>query len=382
MRDYLKFGLLNLGKLFQKYTGFMVLLLLVEMITAMAIYFSYGVYANYEYEKNDNILGSRSMTILFLGEQEDGEKTAIPLYRFTEIQEQLEKAVGSALVSIRIETFDADQRIYVYGVCEKQLAEYEFLDQTARQILENGRYFTEAEEEQGANVCLTYWPDQRALQYYGRTYEAVGTLLNWYGVDYEEKLTAGGWDAYFVPYNSLPAESLVDTVEILVDRMVSERMEDSVKTLLDQYFSGEYEYIGPDEVSEVKLETSAAVVLMIVIMAVLAAVNQYMTYDYLFRCRKRMMAAARICGGIRGKLFVSHLTEIFSVALLGTICAWGLYAGVLEKALNQNFVYFDEIYTTQVYVMITGIYLGILLIVSAGMSLRYVLKTPLTLLRS
>ena len=123
------------------------------------------------------------------------------------------------------------------------------------------------------------------------------------------------------------------------------------------------------------------------IMAILAAfvvmsgINYSIIFSHILDKRRRMLAVSRMCGCTGIKSIIIYMIEIMSVSLitLGGGVLIFIY-GILPK-IKSTFEYIEYYLNTKVYIELSLIYVGILIVIYLALVLRYARKTPVRLFK-
>lgn len=375
----LALSLKNIKKLIKEQTGLVCLLIFVEMVCLAAILFTYGIYNNYQTVKGDDILNSRRIYIQFGIDQEGEETDAVQMQTIKNAWEQMELLLKDRICSVLICADSDDKSIRLYGVRNYTEVKYEYLDLTGQELLVEGRFFSQEEQESGAPVALSFWENQEKMTFDQTDFTVIGTMMDYFG-GYEQYVEGGNSDLYYVPLKAIPEDAYIHYIELYTTQILSAQMEEQIKALFLQA-AGSFYYEGCDTVNIADIEARNGIMLLAIFMAVLSSINLLAIYGYLCEKRQNEFAVFRVCGGKRHQLCIIMLLEILIMSCISVLGANLIYAGILERVLEKYFIYFGYFYSNNVYIRFSLLYILVLIIFGGIMVSIRSIYTPVKIIK-
>lgn len=118
-----------------------------------------------------------------------------------------------------------------------------------------------------------------------------------------------------------------------------------------------------------------------VIIALAAAINLAVLYQYVLVSRRKTLAIFRLVGGTKNRI---RRLYIFETALLSTVM-FVISAVIFNVAIKPFIVkvypYIENLYTLKVYAIMFLIYMAVTVVILNIMIMRYVSKAPVNLMK-
>ena len=111
------------------------------------------------------------------------------------------------------------------------------------------------------------------------------------------------------------------------------------------------------------------------LLAILAGVNMYMIYRFIFKKRRKKLAVFLLCGCSKKRARMLFFTEILCNMLCVVIVATGLFRFVVFPQMLTWFKYVDRIYGIKEYGTIIGIFLFVVLLIGYALSFSITRKS-------
>lgn len=114
----------------------------------------------------------------------------------------------------------------------------------------------------------------------------------------------------------------------------------------------------------------------------ISAINYCIMYKHILTKRRRILAVSRICGCTGAKASMVYFIELYGLSVILLVIGLLIFHYAILPAASGTFEYMSAYMTTKTYLKISGIYLGMLLVVYVILIGRFVRKTPAELIRS
>jgi hypothetical protein len=347
---------LNIRELWNKQRVFLIILILVQALSAFCLIFIVGVIIN-----NQLYSGMDYITDYFYISFEENVK-----YNEVEdtIKDIFDNVLKSAAHSFRIHAeyksiliwTDAsiENGRYVYGPFL-----YEMLDAQ----LESGRKPTEEELNSEDCVAVVLGISDNTLRICGEDYEIIG----------RRAANDGSVEQAFVGPRKLYKLSLRD-LKIRLNRYLTQKEIDSITEKLDQVIAGRYRISDmgkADDEGDIRAVLRAVILSCILIAFVLAG-TLTMLYQHIMDKRKYKLAVFRLTGCSAWACVKYFMAEMAVVSIPSLGIGLGVFYILQKLKLNKIYPYM-ELYLD--YKMYVGLFVGMLVVLNILMLLPTLIRT-------
>ena len=366
----------NIRSFLLHHTGFFILMLCCVLSSAAVMLFSFGLYQNYQLEKEDFTAAQKALEFPCSGVKKDELK---------QIVESLDSNTHSHITLIFASLSDGafwdgrSQELFTRFVYQN--GAYHPYPDGEKNLYENkfvldGRYFTDVEYQTGEKVMLVSTHDMVINeQQHDPQYAENGALILPETIEGYDTFPVCGEDftpimmtktTSEVPFPSVPAETEVlhfsfDFDVPPTDQQAYALLETVQRVCGDRVTLPE---ITPAYEEDYTLYNT--IMLIAVLIAAAAAVNIVILYYYILLKRRKTLAVCMLCGCTRGKAVLMYLGESLLLTLPLFALAVLLYDRLLLPALTRFFPFIQTAYSPALYLRAMGIYVGVC---TAGMLL-------------
>ena len=375
-----------------------VLIIILQVLSAVSVVFAYGVYCNYRYERSSELLESTGFTFSFTEDirladikaamdevpaeviTEAGHIQLFSVYTLNgasiseplvdEINERFENGnftLGDLeYVYIDIDMqYDPEKQEYVYeqknyDFCREHIAEGEFIDNEDYSSGAKQLYFCKGSRfapAVGSTVELC-----------GETFEVAGRFLT---------LDEHPDDQIVLSYYAVPDDLRVRSLSYYYDGFVPKTYYDRTVGIFKSRFGDMVHIQEPDELEIEDHNYYTTVMAIAVMFIVIPVINIGILLFYVVSIRNRMAAVFRIEGGTRGSIVLMFMKEYMLITAIDNAVGLALFRFVLYPLFKPRFAYFDRIYDIAVYPIFYGIMLSVTAFVLFVMLRLAVSKTPI-----
>lgn len=339
-------------------TIFFVMVLCI-LCSALILNFSYGLYQNYQTQKTADVVELNTI----IPEIQEGQaltKADLEQYLGALSTDTLDQMMVIYTMSL-LDGFPEEDfgtmyarftiRNHKYQICEETRAAFE---DNGR--LTSGRYFTNEEEEIGANVAIVNWNDNTlALQ------SGADTIIL-FGKEYQ---VIGIYDGTvpIVPFLSLPDDFVIgDGFGMIFYQNITRSQYEELVTTAEMVLPGmlAFDALRLPDVDQVNLYNN--IIAISVVIALISAINFAMLYLYMIKKRLKDLTIFRLCGCTKSKVVKIYLGECIMISIPVYLIGTGVYAILMHNVLSEIFPYMENAYTLPVYAEIFLIYLISMLI--------------------
>lgn len=382
---YFKYTLKNIKSFFINNFIIFILLVISTITSAIVIFFSYGVYQNYN-------------TILSYKEDDLSDDYIGINYVNTSSEYVTKRDLLNCLSEIDDISNELREQIIQYdveGIIDNNSYEFKFLYsdgkfKVAEEFKENlkkydnlteGTYWSDYEEANGICVALISDPavfgEISALDSikYGNQLK-IGEKI--YDIIGEQAWNENG--AMF-PFSTVADEQLLTSTLISFNSAVSVKTYNQIRDVFNNYMGDKAVFEEIRTIDKDTYYTYKTVILISVFIALIAAINFMILYRYIMSTRKRTTAIFRILGLTPAKLNFMNMSECIILIVPFFILGMVLYQTVFLPRLHTYFVYMQDAYTPFVYFLLFVIFISVSLIVIGIMLLVMSRKRILELIK-
>ena len=382
---YFKYTLKNIKSFFINNFIIFILLVISTITSAIVIFFSYGVYQNYN-------------TILSYKEDDLSDDYIGINYVNTGTEYVTKRDLLNCLSEIDDISNELREQIIQYdveGIIDNNSYEFKFLYcdgkfKVAEEFKENlkkydnlteGTYWSDYEEANGICVALISDP------------AVFGEISALDSIKYVNQLKIGGkiydiigkqaWNekGAMFPFSTVADEQLLTSTLISFNSAVSVKTYNQIRDVFNNYMGDKAVFEEIRTIDKDTYYTYKTVILISVFIALIAAINFMILYRYIMSTRKRTTAIFRILGLTPAKLNFMNMSECIILIVPFFILGMVLYQTVFLPRLHTYFVYMQDAYTPFVYFLLFVIFISVSLIVIGIMLLVMSRKRILELIK-
>ena len=382
---YFKYTLKNIKSFFINNFIIFILLVISTITSAIVIFFSYGVYQNYN-------------TILSYKEDDLSDDYIGINYVNTGSEYVTKRDLLNCLSKIDDISNELREQIIQYdveGIIDNNSYEFKFLYcdgkfKVAEEFKENlkkydnlteGTYWSDYEEANGICVALISDP------------AVFGEISALDSIKYVNQLKIGGkiydiigkqaWNekGAMFPFSTVADEQLLTSTLISFNSAVSVKTYNQIRDVFNNYMGDKAVFEEIRTIDKDTYYTYKTVILISVFIALIAAINFMILYRYIMSTRKRTTAIFRILGLTPAKLNFMNMSECIILIVPFFILGMVLYQTVFLPRLHTYFVYMQDAYTPFVYFLLFVIFISVSLIVIGIMLLVMSRKRILELIK-
>lgn len=382
---YFKYTLKNIKSFFINNFIIFILLVISTITSAIVIFFSYGVYQNYN-------------TILSYKEDDLSDDYIGINYVNTGSEYVTKRDLLNCLSEIDDISNELREQIIQYdveGIIDNNSYEFKFLYcdgkfKVAEEFKENlkkndnlteGTYWSDYEEANGICVALISDP------------AVFGEISALDSIKYVNQLKIGGkiydiigkqaWNekGAMFPFSTVADEQLLTSTLISFNSAVSVKTYNQIRDVFNNYMGDKAVFEEIRTIDKDTYYTYKTVILISVFIALIAAINFMILYRYIMSTRKRTTAIFRILGLTPAKLNFMNMSECIILIVPFFILGMVLYQTVFLPRLHTYFVYMQDAYTPFVYFLLFVIFISVSLIVIGIMLLVMSRKRILELIK-
>ena len=397
---YFKYTQKNIKSFFINNFIIFILLVISTITSAIVIFFSYGVYQNYntilsykEDDLSDDFIGINYVNTgsEYVSKREFNYLKIGILY----VKNMVLINLLFVIVFISNELREQIIQYDVEGIIDNNSYEFKFLYcdgkfKVAEEFKENlkkydnlteGTYWSDYEEANGICVALISDPAVfgeisaldsikyvNQLNIGGKLYDLIGKQA-WY-----EKVA-------MFPFSTVADEQLLTSTLISFNSAVSVKTYYQIRDVFNNYIGDKAVFEEIRTIDKDTYYTYKTVILISVFIALIAAINFMILYRYIMSTRKRTTAIFRILGLTPAKLNFMNMSECIILIVPFFILGMVLYQTVFLPRLHTYFVYMQDAYTPFVYFLLFVIFISVSLIVIGIMLLVMSRKRILELIK-
>lgn len=367
----LKFLRSNLKHTFNNQRGLALLLVIVQIFSVLVIVFSYGVINHYNFkvnEKESTTLEYNFYTI----EDEEG-------YGCWVSKDKLDQFVEKALPFVE----DKLDYIFIMGSSDKYYIKCSsgykngkyIVSKQIKERLGLGEEEKFTDEQMNSSEKIMIVADEMTVEdgyvaINGVPYKVIGTTSLFAPND------------VMVPYKAIPDNTKVWYISLLFEMPLWESEYNYISELMTEAFGDTFiipEFEGVVNESSNKVYRDIMFVVGFVIFV--CAVNYCIMYRYMLEKRRREFAITRICGCSRVNAGLVYMIELLGTSIATLVLGELLFHFLVLPAAKEYFYYIGMFYSSEVYVTISAIYIGLLCLTYLILICRFVRKTPVSLIK-
>ncbi len=382
---YFKYTLKNIKSFFINNFIIFILLVISTITSAIVIFFSYGVYQNYNtilsYKEDD--LSDDYIGINYVNTGSEYVTKRDLLNCLSEIDD-ISNELREQIIQYDVEgIIDNNSYEFKFLYCDGKFKVAEEFKENLKKYdnLTEGTYWSDYEEANGICVALISDP------------AVFGEISALDSIKYVNQLKIGGkiydiigkqaWNekGAMFPFSTVADEQLLTSTLISFNSAVSVKTYNQIRDVFNNYMGDKAVFEEIRTIDKDTYYTYKTVILISVFIALIAAINFMILYRYIMSTRKRTTAIFRILGLTPAKLNFMNMSECIILIVPFFILGMVLYQTVFLPRLHTYFVYMQDAYTPFVYFLLFVIFISVSLIVIGIMLLVMSRKSILELIK-
>ena len=382
---YFKYTLKNIKSFFINNFIIFILLVISTITSAIVIFFSYGVYQNYNtilsYKEDDLSVDYIGINYVNTGSEYVTKRDLLNcLSEIDDISNELREQI----IQYDVEgIIDNNSYEFKFLYCDGKFKVAEEFKENLKKYdnLTEGTYWSDYEEANGICVALISDP------------AVFGEISALDSIKYVNQLKIGGkiydiigkqaWNekGAMFPFSTVADEQLLTSTLISFNSAVSVKTYNQIRDVFNNYMGDKAVFEEIRTIDKDTYYTYKTVILISVFIALIAAINFMILYRYIMSTRKRTTAIFRILGLTPAKLNFMNMSECIILIVPFFILGMVLYQTVFLPRLHTYFVYMQDAYTPFVYFLLFVIFISVSLIVIGIMLLVMSRKRILELIK-
>lgn len=382
---YFKYTLKNIKSFFINNFIIFILLVISTITSAIVIFFSYGVYQNYNtilsYKEDD--LSDDYIGINYVNTSSEYVTKRDLLNCLSEIDD-ISNELREQIIQYDVEgIIDNNSYEFKFLYCDGKFKVAEEFKENLKKYdnLTEGTYWSDYEEANGICVALISDP------------AVFGEISALDSIKYCNQLKIGekiydiigkqAWNenGAMFPFSTVADEQLLTSTLISFNSAVSVKTYNQIRDVFNNYMGDKAVFEEIRTIDKDTYYTYKTVILISVFIALIAAINFMILYRYIMSTRKRTTAIFRILGLTPAKLNFMNMSECIILIVPFFILGMVLYQTVFLPRLHTYFVYMQDAYTPFVYFLLFVIFISVSLIVIGIMLLVMSRKRILELIK-
>ena len=379
---YFKYTLKNIKSFFINNFIIFILLVISTITSAIVIFFSYGVYQNYNtilsYKEDD--LSDDYIGINYVNTGSEYVTKRDLLNCLSEIDD-ISNELREQIIQYDVEgIIDNNSYEFKFLYCDGKFKVAEEFKENLKKYdnLTEGTYWSDYEEANGICVALISDP------------AVFGEISALDSIKYVNQLKIGGkiydiigkqaWNekGAMFPFSTVADEQLLTSTLISFNSAVSVKTYNQIRDVFNNYMGDKAVFEEIRTIDKDTYYTYKTVILISVFIALIAAINFMILYRYIMSTRKRTTAIFRILGLTPAKLNFMNMSECIILIVPFFILGMVLYQTVFLPRLHTYFVYMQDAYTPfllfVIFISVSLIVIGIMLLVMSRKRILELIK--------
>lgn len=376
----------NLKSFIQTEKTIFFLVLLCVVTSSFIINFSYGLYQNFNVIKEETENEEFVEIVVEINDSKQVTKNKMKNCIFS-ISGETNDAIDMYLVSPSIKassnadlwnTMDCrftirDNHLYPCEIFYSNLQEYGNWD--------IGEYFSVQNEVNGDLVAIAKKVDKSAPDYCTTTLITTRTEKNrrWIEIQGKEYEVIGYHkfgEAPYVPFESLDDNTEFENLMIVhFEKTITWSQYNEVREMFEQSFGNAVTVSDLDISESENYYLYNTIIVISILIALLAAINFAVLYNYILFKRTKKLAVFRICGCTKTKAFTMFISECMMLMIPLFVVTTIIYDRLVLPKLGEHFEYIESAYSMKLYLLIFMIYIVTSVIVLSFMISGFLSKS-------
>ncbi len=354
---FLKYSLINIKTMISKSTLLFVMIVLTQIISIIAVFFSLGVMQNTKAEKKEDDVYSRMFTFEFKNNP----------VSFSHFDEKLNELVSELSLDYEVWT--------PIGKTNNTDDSYNFLAVNYNSDVYDDYYFTASQYLSGEKFIIynNFYGEEKDYQ--------IGEYINIQGLDYLIIRLDSEFDGdVAMPYKVVPDDFLVNKFFLSLKEPPSKQLIFDINSKVNEDFQPENTLNPrvPDLMTEQFYESSIAIAGLVIILVVF---NTVYFYRYIFQTRRNWLSILRLYGCKQKQAVLIYLVESILLFIPCFLASSLIFKFILAPKFVDLYPVFGTLYTSGVYIGIFIAYFIMLTIFMLISTVPTIKKSALSMKR-
>lgn len=375
----MKYILRNIRSLIKNEPLIFAVMIVCVFASSWVLTFAYGLYQNYNVQKTEADIESKE---LVLSLREDKSVTRTDLERFfAEISDETLNAANllycdAELPGFPTERGDYGRAAFRFTIHNGQYQSSSYIKEQweKKGQITSGRFFSDDDEKNGANVALIYidmgeWNEatlaiktgENTIRLFDKEYEVIGTYDGFGGVP-------------LIPFLSIPEDLELSAPAFMFEKNLTKSQYEEIRSAARRAVPETFVF--PDlafpDTENIYIYNN--IMLICALIAVLTVINFASLYNYIISKRIRQLAVFKLCGCTSFKATGFYLAECAIICVPVFMIGTASYIPVMKFFLSPIFPYMKDAYSPVIYTVIFALYIIILVIIMSFTLIRSVKK--------
>ena len=335
----------NIKNSIKGYRSIYIILIISQIISIMMALFSYGVYGNFQMEKETFAFNTHVITAFAVDD--------VYAYEVKDVMREFLEESEDKLDYFNMWGKYEDYSVVASNTYEK--GEFYFKDIFKDYKMYDGRYPTEIEISEGYKVAYTVnmGAPGEYIDIAGEKYLITGVLHT----DTEEKFV-------YVSAKAFPDEMPLQCINLVFEKLPTVKDYNCFGTALTNALGNRITINEMEIKDEEYIIAMDSIITISVIIGIVAALDTALLYGYIMNKRRRQMMIMGITGAKRIHRIIINEAEIVLITLATTITGVLLFSNIFEKLINNIYKNSAEIFHAGSYAIVAMIYVVSVVIIT------------------
>ncbi len=373
---------LNILSFFKNEKLLLFIIFICVISSAFILNFSYGLFYNYNTQKNEVELELKD---IWPEIAEESVLTKGDVKRYVEaLDNSIHKDVQLIYAAGDISEygFNTDESLHYIPMRFRfvdgkyQISEGTREDWEKTSLMTYGRYITNEEEAEGKQVALVWGTSQEdwnipceniknpdgTITLFDKKYEVVGVYK------------AGGGTP-IVPFLTVPDEIKITGFSITFERNITRSVYEALRNTADEVIPNKLIFPELELPDQDSIAVYNNMIVIAVVISVLSIINFAMLYRFVLKKRQRNIAVMRICGCTKGKAVLIFLAECLILTFPAYVIGTLINIVCVNNIFGKVFDFIKEAYSPEIYGVIGLTYFAVFIIILSVMIFRSIGKS-------
>lgn len=353
---------------------FVIFLIITQFFSVIVIVFSYGIVNHYNTKVDVAESTSRSHDFVLKNEYKTG--VSEDYLQHNDVDSFIKEVIPN--IEAKLDYFFIMGHSEEYRVMSStgySNGRYTVSSQIKNKVwIKEGEIFVEDDEEKG-NYCILATQeliDGSGFAMIGEERYTIKGVVGTEGLD----------NAFYVPYKAFPENANIYYISLLLREPLLETEFNSIVEAAERCFGDKMKYPQFEGIiNESSNRVYRDIMFVSIALILVFAIDYCVIYQFILEKRRRIFAVSRICGGSKVRLGMVYLIELLGISIATLLLGVGVFDIVLLPKAISIFEYIDIYCNNIAYLRLGVIYIIILLVVYVILILRFVKRTPVSLIR-
>ncbi len=383
----MKYILRNIRSLIKNEPLIFAVMIVCVFASSWVLTFAYGLYQNYNVQKTEADIEGKELR-LSLCEGKSVTRTDLERF-FAEISDETLNAANLLYCDAELPGFPTEpgykenfgRAAFRFTIHNGQYQSSSYIKEIweERGQITSGRFFSDDDEKNGANVAMVYtdmgkWNEatlairtgENTIRLFDKEYEIIGTYNSFGGTP-------------LIPFLSIPENLELSAPSFMFEKNLTKSQYEEIRSAAR--IAVPETFVFPDLAfpDSENIYIYNNILLICALIAVLTVINFASLYNYIISKRIRQLAVFKLCGCTSFKATGFYLAECaiicVPVFMIGTVS----YIPVMKFFLSPIFPYMEAAYSPIIYTVIFALYIIILVIIMSFTLIRSVKKNTVAI---